>query len=243
METETEEEEAEKSQEKKQLREAGGGEEVKPGKGAPKKEHSSANTRDRGKGKEEMDGVAKRQKRGEGGVAKRQGKGAPQKERTGPFMSGSSDERVPSEVSSAPGPAGDMRPAAAEPVEGGGGATKQQGDGGEGKAVVKIGKGAHKKKNASPKQRDGGKGKEEGGVASKTQRSKCPHQRQKSRCKECGGAGICPHQRIRSQCKECGVGGKRPTPVVGTEEGGGAAKKQRRVKLQATLPPNVSSHV
>ena len=31
----------------------------------------------------------------------------------------------------------------------------------------------------------------------------CPHQRQRSKCKECGGAGICPHQRIRSRCKVC----------------------------------------
>ena len=31
----------------------------------------------------------------------------------------------------------------------------------------------------------------------------CQHQREKSKCKECGGAGICQHQRIRSKCKEC----------------------------------------
>jgi hypothetical protein len=29
-------------------------------------------------------------------------------------------------------------------------------------------------------------------------RSVCPHQRQRSQCKECGGASICPHQRLRS---------------------------------------------
>ena len=46
----------------------------------PKKEHSSANTREKGKGKDEIDGVAKRQKRGEGGVAAKPGKGAPKKE-------------------------------------------------------------------------------------------------------------------------------------------------------------------
>jgi hypothetical protein len=38
----------------------------------------------------------------------------------------------------------------------------------------------------------------------------CPHQRQRSRCKECGGASICPHQRLRSQCKECGGAGICP---------------------------------
>ena len=32
----------------------------------------------------------------------------------------------------------------------------------------------------------------------------CQHQRERSRCKECGGARICQHQRVRSQCKECG---------------------------------------
>jgi len=42
-----------------------------------------------------------------------------------------------------------------------------------------------------------------GGAAHKKPRSVCPHQRQRSRCKECGGASLCQHQRIRSQCKEC----------------------------------------
>jgi hypothetical protein len=34
----------------------------------------------------------------------------------------------------------------------------------------------------------------------------CEHNRQRSRCKECGGSGICEHSRLRSQCKECGGG-------------------------------------
>jgi hypothetical protein len=38
----------------------------------------------------------------------------------------------------------------------------------------------------------------------KKPRSVCPHQRQRSKCKECGGASICQHQRIRSRYKECG---------------------------------------
>jgi len=38
----------------------------------------------------------------------------------------------------------------------------------------------------------------------KNARSRCPHDRDRSRCKECGGSGICQHQRIRRQCKECG---------------------------------------
>ena len=33
---------------------------------------------------------------------------------------------------------------------------------------------------------------------------KCPHNRQKSRCRECGGSQICPHKRRRSTCKICG---------------------------------------
>jgi hypothetical protein len=33
---------------------------------------------------------------------------------------------------------------------------------------------------------------------------KCAHGRQRSRCKECGGASICSHGRRRYQCKECG---------------------------------------
>ena len=32
----------------------------------------------------------------------------------------------------------------------------------------------------------------------------CEHNRQKSKCRECGGASICPHQRVRSRCKDCG---------------------------------------
>ena len=35
----------------------------------------------------------------------------------------------------------------------------------------------------------------------------CPHGRQRSKCKECGGCGICEHGRQRSQCKDCGGGG------------------------------------
>ena len=34
--------------------------------------------------------------------------------------------------------------------------------------------------------------------------SACPHGRQRSKCKECGGKGICEHDRRRNRCKECG---------------------------------------
>ncbi len=41
----------------------------------------------------------------------------------------------------------------------------------------------------------------------------CQHQRERSKCKECGRASICQHQRIRSTCKECGGGGHLPAPA------------------------------
>ena len=34
--------------------------------------------------------------------------------------------------------------------------------------------------------------------------SKCEHNKQKSRCKYCGGSSICEHGKIKSYCKECG---------------------------------------
>ena len=33
--------------------------------------------------------------------------------------------------------------------------------------------------------------------------NKCEHDRDRSKCKECGGSQICEHDRIRSRCKEC----------------------------------------
>jgi hypothetical protein len=35
-------------------------------------------------------------------------------------------------------------------------------------------------------------------------RKNCPHGRQKSQCKECGGSGICSHGRLKHICKDCG---------------------------------------
>ena len=35
---------------------------------------------------------------------------------------------------------------------------------------------------------------------------RCPHGRQKSRCKSCGGGSLCSHGRVRSRCKTCGGG-------------------------------------
>ena len=42
------------------------------------------------------------------------------------------------------------------------------------------------------------------GRAVKKSRPRCPHNRERYRCKECGGASICEHNRQRSKCKECG---------------------------------------
>ena len=36
-----------------------------------------------------------------------------------------------------------------------------------------------------------------------SQRKKCIHNREKYRCKDCGGSGICSHNREKSGCKEC----------------------------------------
>jgi hypothetical protein len=40
-------------------------------------------------------------------------------------------------------------------------------------------------------------GSEEAHRGSVEKRLKCPHGKQKSRCKECGGSGICAHGRIK----------------------------------------------
>ena len=37
----------------------------------------------------------------------------------------------------------------------------------------------------------------------KKERKKCPHGKQKSRCKDCGGSEICTHDRVRYTCKDC----------------------------------------
>ncbi len=44
-----------------------------------------------------------------------------------------------------------------------------------------------------------------GGGAMKKGSAKCPHNRQRSKCKSCGGPGICEHNRERRTCKECGI--------------------------------------
>jgi hypothetical protein len=38
------------------------------------------------------------------------------------------------------------------------------------------------------------------------QNNKCEHDRERSRCKDCGGGSICEHGRRRSRCKDCGGG-------------------------------------
>jgi hypothetical protein len=85
---------------------------------------------------------------------------------------------------------------------------KQEGFQGKGKeeAVEKrkrpLAEGAGTAGNAQRGEGVGGAG--AGGGTVKKGAAKCPHNRRKSRCKECGGAGICEHSRIRRQCKQCG---------------------------------------
>jgi hypothetical protein len=96
---------------------------------------------------------------------------------------------------------------------------------------------------------------EQGGSRGKRGKpSLCPHQRIRSKCKECGGSSICQHQRRRSQYKECGgasicremsaepgpAGDKRPAPVE-HEEGGGSAKKQKRGEGGVAAKPDNST--
>lgn len=55
-------------------------------------------------------------------------------------------------------------------------------------------------------------------------RTKCPHGRQSSKCKPCGGVSICAHQKIRSTCKKCGGSqiskhNKRRSTCLGCEGG------------------------
>ena len=44
----------------------------------------------------------------------------------------------------------------------------------------------------------------------------CTHEKQKNRCKECGGSGLCTHGKQKNRCKECGGKGgvlmDRPPP-------------------------------
>jgi hypothetical protein len=49
----------------------------------------------------------------------------------------------------------------------------------------------------------------------------CPHERLRSQCKGCGGS-ICPHERLRSQCKDCSEEVDKSMPA-GLEELEGAA--------------------
>ena len=52
---------------------------------------------------------------------------------------------------------------------------------------------------------EAGRGAEPAPEKPQARATKCAHGRQRSRCKECGGASICAHGRRRSRCKECGA--------------------------------------
>jgi hypothetical protein len=90
---------------------------------------------------------------------------------------------------------------------------KQEGFQGQGKgeACYKLGyKAVENRKpsfvrGAAKAQRGEGVGRAgAGGGAVKKGGAKCPHIRQRSKCKQCGGASICEHKHGRSECKQCG---------------------------------------
>ena len=63
--------------------------------------------------------------------------------------------------------------------------------------------------------------------------NKCPHGKQKSRCKECGGSSICQHQREKSKCKECGgssICQHQKIKSICKECGGGSICQHQREK-------------
>ena len=47
-----------------------------------------------------------------------------------------------------------------------------------------------------PKSQEGGK--------KKSRDKKCPHDRRRNTCRDCGGTSICEHNRMRGQCRDCG---------------------------------------
>jgi hypothetical protein len=67
------------------------------------------------------------------------------------------------------------------------------------KGVSKKSKAGLKKKGASKKSKAGPKKKR-----ARRKPKKCPHNRAKYYCKDCGGKGICVHKRYRQTCRECG---------------------------------------
>lgn len=45
---------------------------------------------------------------------------------------------------------------------------------------------------------------EDGKYRNKSRQVRCPHGRERGKCKECGGSQICEHGRFKFQCRECG---------------------------------------
>ena len=66
--------------------------------------------------------------------------------------------------------------------------------------------------------------------------SLCQHQRERSICKECGGASLCQHQRRRSRCNECRVAQTTEEPAQddNATEAGALALDPRH---EGCLPP------
>ena len=61
---------------------------------------------------------------------------------------------------------------------------------------------------------------------------KCPHNKQKSRCLECGGKSLCKHQKSKYLCKECGGHGickhKKRRSICKECKGGNICEHQKR---------------
>ena len=88
----------------------------------------------------------------------------------------------------------------------------------------------------------------------------CEHGRQRSHCKECGGASICEHGRRRSKCKECGggaicehgrralsarsaVGHQSASTVVGVIDARSVAPQRLERMHSSARTPNVVQHI
>uniref|UniRef100_A0A0G4HLY7 TNFR-Cys domain-containing protein n=1 Tax=Chromera velia CCMP2878 TaxID=1169474 RepID=A0A0G4HLY7_9ALVE len=75
----------------------------------------------------------------------------------------------------------------------------------------------------------------------------CMHQRQRSKCKECGGSQVCAHGRIRSECKQCKgksicEHGKRRTRCRDCGGGSFCEHAKRRDHCRICRPENFCQH-
>ena len=69
-------------------------------------------------------------------------------------------------------------------------------------AEKKSNKRSRKEEGVGDFKSSGGAG--SGAVQALRRQTRCPHNRQRSKCRDCGGSSICPHQRQKRECKDCG---------------------------------------